>query len=115
MPIMADDHASRPPERPRSEPEIIPPGQAHGRESGPVWISYGRDDGTQRIFVARPGPFSIIIALVIVGLVLAAVVLILAGLVLFWIPVVVLVIAAFVLAGYLRYYWARLKRWAGRH
>jgi hypothetical protein len=110
-----DDHLnpSDHPEQPRSEPEIIPPGQSGRRSDGYVWTSIERD-GAQRIYVARPGPFSIIFALVIAGLVVAAVMLLLAGLVLFWIPVVVFVIAAFLLAGYSRYYWSRLKLWLAR-
>ena len=36
------------------------------------------------------------------------------GLALIWIPAIVFVIAAFLVAGYARHYWARLKLWAGR-
>jgi len=111
---MSDDHASRPPERPRSEPEIIPPDRAERRGSEYVWMTVDEHGGTQRIYLARPGPFAIIVALLLAGLVLAAIVLLLLGLVLVWIPVVVLVLAALVLAGYIRYYWARLKLWAAR-
>jgi chromate transport protein ChrA len=105
------------PERPRSEPEIIPPGRQErrqGRQDGPIWMSGEQFGGTHRIYIARPGPFSIIIALVIAGLVLAAIVLLLAGLVLVWVPVIVFVVAALLLAGYSRYYWARFKLWLAR-
>jgi hypothetical protein len=104
-----------PPERPRSEPEIIPPGRdrSHaGRGDGYVWISTGGQGGTHRIYVARPGPFSIIVALLLAGLVLAAIVLLVLGFALFLIPAVVFVIAALLVAGYARHYWARLKFWA---
>jgi hypothetical protein len=104
------------PEQPRSEPEIIPPdrGGRAGRGDGYVWVSTGGQGGQrgQRIYMARPGPFSIILALLIAGLVLAAIVLLLLGLVLFWIPVVIFIVAAVLLAGYTRHYWARLKLWA---
>ena len=114
MPRMSDDQSSRRPEQPRYEPEIIPPGrdERRGRGGGDayVWTSFD-DRGTHRIYVARPGPFSIIVALILAGLVLAAIVLLLAGLVLFWIPVVVLVVAALLLSGYVRYYWRRLRFW----
>ncbi|MPZ59215.1 MAG: hypothetical protein GEU91_22580 [Rhizobiales bacterium] len=108
--IMSDGHASRPPEQPRSEPEIIPPGRSD--RDGSIWTTVDERGGTHRIYVARPGPFSIIVALLIAGLVLAAIVLLLLGLVLFWIPVVIFIIAAFLLAGYVRYYWRRLQFWA---
>jgi len=114
---MSDDQSSRRPEQPRSEPEIIPPdrGERRGRGGGDayVWTSFD-DHGTHRIYVARPGPFSIIVALILGGLLLAAIVLLLAGLVLFWIPVVVLVVAALLLSGYIRHYWRRLRLWMGQ-
>jgi CHASE2 domain-containing sensor protein len=101
-----------PPEQPRSEPEIIPPNHGGaGRGDGYVWVSTGQG-GTQRIYMARPGPFSVIVALLIAGLVLAALVLLLLGFALFFIPVIVFIIAAVLLAGYTRHYWARLKLWA---
>jgi len=113
MPHMSnDDHTSRPAERPRSEPEIIPPGRNGRHGDAYVWTSVDERGGTHRIYVARPGPFTIVLVLIVAALALAAIVLLLLGLVLVWIPVVVLVVAAVILAGYLRYYWARLKIWA---
>lgn len=110
---MSHKHDTSQPERPRSEPEIIPPDRADRRGHEYVWS--GQQGGTHRVYVARPGPFSIIVALLIAGLVLVAVVLLLLGLVLLWIPIVIFVIAAFLLAGYTRHYWGRLKGWmAGR-
>jgi len=110
---MSDDRTSHPPpERPRSEPEIIPPGRGERRGERTIWVSLDDQGGTQRIYVAQPGPFAIIAALVIAGLVLAGIVLLLLGLVLFWIPVVILIVAALLLTGYIRYYWRRLRHWA---
>jgi hypothetical protein len=115
------DHPRNPPEHPRSEPEILPPergwhdraGSGDASREAYVWTS--RDGGgAQRIYIARPGPFSIAAALVIVGLVLAAIVLLLLGLVLFWVPVIVLVVAALLLAGYVRSSWRRLQLWMSR-
>jgi hypothetical protein len=109
---MSRDDFPREPERPRFEPEIIPPdrGGRAGRGDGYVWVSTdGR--GTRRIYLARPGPFSIFVALILAGLVLVAIVLVVAGVILFWIPVIVLIVATLLLAGYSRYYWARLKHW----
>ena len=108
-----DDHASRPPEQPRSEPEIIPPDRA-GRGDGYLWTSIDERGGTQRIYVARPSGLTVILVLIVAALILVAIVLLLLGLVLVWIPVAVLVVATLILAGYLRYYWARLKIWAAQ-
>ena len=112
MPRMPDDPSSRSPERPRSEPEIIPPGRPAGDGDGFVWTAIDERGETHRIYVARPGPFSVIVALFLAGLALAAVVLVLLSIALFWIPVVIFIIAAFLLSGYIRYYWRRLRYWA---
>ena len=113
MPGMSNDDRSRRPEYPRSEPEIIPPDRGRRDGDGYVWTTVD-ERGTHRIYVARPGPFTITLVLVVAALVLAAIVLLLLGLVLFWIPVFVLVIGALILAGTIRYYWARLKIWAAQ-
>jgi hypothetical protein len=118
MDCMSYEHDDRRPERPRAEPEILPPDRAVPRErsGSEEYVWFDPRGGTHRIYVARPGPFSIIAALLITGLVVAAIVLLLLGLVLFWIPVVIVIIASFLLAGYTRHYWRRLKNWmAGRH
>jgi hypothetical protein len=109
---MSHDDRSRPPEQPRSEPEIIPPGRNERRGETYVWTA--GDGATYRVHVARPSPFAIILVLVVAALALAAIVLLLLGLVLVWIPVAVLVVAALIIAGYIRYYWARLKLWAAQ-
>ena len=54
--------------RPRSEPEIIPPGQS-GRNNRGIWVSIDENGGTQRIYMARPGPFTIILGLAILTLI----------------------------------------------
>src|SRR5262249_61335834 len=52
---MIDQRPVPPPEQPRSEPEIIPPGEADPRSPwGTVWRS-----GPQRVYVARVGPFGV--------------------------------------------------------
>jgi len=52
---MSTNHPSGP-ERPRSEPEIIPPGRDSRAERGPggIWMRVEETDGTQRIYVGRP-------------------------------------------------------------
>jgi chromate transport protein ChrA len=111
MARMPDDPAPRPPEQPRSEPEIIPPDRTDRRGKEFVWTSVDQRGSTYRISIARPGPFSIIVALLIAGLVLGAIVLLLVGLAVIWIPIVIFIIAAFLIAGFTRYYWARFKLW----
>jgi hypothetical protein len=54
--------------RPRSEPEIIPPGQS-GRRGRGIWVSVSDGGGPRRVFVAQPGPFTILLALAVLGLI----------------------------------------------
>jgi Flp pilus assembly protein TadB len=78
------------PERPRVEPEILPPERSDGppRPAG-VFV--------HRVFIARPGLPSILLALLIIALVAALVFLVLAGLVLIWIPVLIVGVVAAIL------------------
>jgi hypothetical protein len=107
---MSDPHSPhRPPERPRVEPEIIPPGaQPRGRYPG------GSFGGSYRVYVAQPGPFTLFALLLLAGLVVVALVLFVVGAVLFWIPLVALVVGGLIAAAYARYYWFRLKARFGR-
>ena len=43
------------PDRPRSEPEIIPPGQRDRRDPSHVFISIDENGGTRRVYLAQPG------------------------------------------------------------
>jgi hypothetical protein len=74
---------------PRSEPEIIPPGHA------------------ERIYVARVGPLGTILIILIVGLLSAVFLVLLLGALLIWLPVVVLLATAAIVAGLLRVYFQR--------
>jgi hypothetical protein len=96
------------PEQPRCEPEIIPParGRTQAYQSGPDWFA-ANERGTSRIFVARPGPWSIIGIVLLIGLFAGAVLAILLGALLIAIPVVGLLIAGALIANMLR---ARLRR-----
>lgn len=98
-------------ERPKSEPEIIPPDRGD-RPPPNAWGGFERSARIHRIYIARPGPFSIFFALLITGLAVAAILLVLLGAVLLWVPVVIFVIAAFMLSGTIRHYWRRLQHWA---
>jgi hypothetical protein len=93
---MVDDQP--PPERPRLEPEIIPPDRG-GRRSDSrqppwqtAWSSQAR--GTQRIYVTRLGPFGFAMLMLVLALLTAAIFLAIVGAVLIWIPVVALIVVA---------------------
>jgi len=90
------------PEQPRSEPEIIPParGRTQAYQGGPDWFS--RERGTNRIFVARVGPWSFVGFALLVGLFAGAVLAILLGALLIAIPVVGLLVAGALIANALR-------------
>jgi hypothetical protein len=96
--------SQNPPERPRVEPEIIPPDRT-GRKSDwrqREWRPYGYASGTQRIYVGGIGPLGIAILILLVGVVVAVGLLAIIGAVLFWIPVLALLVAAGALFRFLR-------------
>jgi hypothetical protein len=78
---------------PRAEPEIFPPERSRGR-SGIVWMSMDQHGGARRVHVARPGPFTIILALAILGLIAVVMLIALLSVALIWIPVVMLLVLA---------------------
>ena len=77
----------RPPERPKVEPEIIPPGEPGPLPRGRswVWMSSGGQGRTVR-FETR-GALALFTALLMFGAGAAVVLALLLGLVLLWIPV----------------------------
>ncbi len=90
--------------RPRSEPEIIPP--EHIDPSGRVkWTSFDQH-GTHRIYVARLGPFSVAIMLLMLAALVAILSLVVIGTFLIWIPLAILLIAAALISGW----WQRMFR-----
>ena len=111
--MSSDQNPDRSPQRPRSEPEIIPPAREERAPRGPagIWMRIDERDGVRRVFIARPGLLSIILGLLIVGLIAAAVFLLLAGLVLLWIPIVIGGVILALLSDSLRQYWRRLQAW----
>ena len=86
---------SNKPERPRVEPEIIPPAQTrpnrHQQARHPFFSSAA--DETHRIYVARLGLFGIALLMLILGVVVAVILLALVGAFLIWVPVVALLVA----------------------
>jgi hypothetical protein len=112
---MNDDHRPRV-ERPRVEPEIIPPNARRGSrgafENLFVRVEEG-DDGIRRIQIKKLGPVTLALILLGVGLAVGIVFLLLAGLVLLWIPIVIIgiLLALFsISAGEL---WARVRGFFG--
>lgn len=96
--------------RPRSEPEIIPPGQSGRRDRGGIWVSVDENGGTRRVYMARPGPLTILLALAILALIAMVMLILLLSVAVIWIPVVIVLIAAFVLS----MYWRRFRTWLAR-
>jgi hypothetical protein len=88
-------------EEPRSEPEIIPPDDAH------VTRRMRIDTNIGRIYVAKISPFGTILIVLIVGFLSALMLVLLLGALLVWLPVVVLIVTAALVAGLLRGYFQR--------
>jgi hypothetical protein len=105
---MVDDQNQ--PERPRAEPEIIPPDHAGGRGSNPPWqqtwqTSWSQDATrrTQRVFVMRPpGPLGFAVLMLVLALIVVAIFVTIIGAFLIWIPVVALFVAVAAVYRFLR-------------
>jgi len=110
---MSSHYPDHGPERPRSEPEIIPPGAHDGPQSeiSGIWIRVDEHDGVRRVYIKRPGSFQIFLTLLALGAIAVAIFLVVASLALLWIPIAVFIVAAFLLSGTIRYYWYRLRSW----
>jgi len=83
--------ASPPPERPRVEPEIIPPDR--GRQSG---------GETYRVYVRRIGPFGMVMITVALAVVAALLVVLMLGAFLLWIPFLVALVVVAAISRLLR-------------
>ncbi len=99
------------PERPRSEPEIIPPGRSGGRRDSGIFVWVADREGMRRANVTLPGPFTIFLALALVVLVAAVILALVLGAILFWLPIFVLAVGALLIAATARQYWWRFRRW----
>jgi len=93
------------PERPRLEPEIIPPARGR-REPGwqhDVWPPHASaGHSTHRLYVGRLGPFGLAILMLMIGIVAAVILLAVVGAILVWIPILALLLAAGVIFRLLR-------------
>jgi hypothetical protein len=108
------DRRDQEPDRPHLEPEIIPPGRRQERDSAHVFVSIDQNGDARRVYIARPGPLTIIVALtalVLIGLVLLIALLSVA---LIWIPVAIALLAGFVAVATFRHWWHRLQSWWAR-
>ena len=128
---MTDEPTDRtPPQKPRSEPEIIPPGRdgspwaqegwpfdaaggpgaADRAANSAVFITVDEQGRSHYQTFTPPGPFTIGLVIALVGLVGAAILMLALGFVLFLIPIVAVAVAALVLSGRVRTWWRRLAR-----
>ena len=93
------------PERPRLEPEIIPPARGR-REPGwqhDVWEPYAPSAGTtHRIYFAKSGPFGLAMLMLIIGFLAGVILLAVVGALLVWIPILALLVSAGVIYRLLR-------------
>jgi hypothetical protein len=106
---MSDRNSQIPRSDRHTEPEIIPPEQG-GNRSGGIWISMNERDGTQRVYMARPGPLTIMLGLAILGLIALVMLIVLLSVALIWIPVVIALVLIFALSVYWQRFRARLGR-----
>jgi len=88
---------SNQPERPRVEPEIIPPDRnpprsARHQQTWHPFLSTAADE-THRVYGARLGPLGFALLMLIVGIVVGLIILAVIGAVLIWIPIMLLLVA----------------------
>jgi uncharacterized membrane protein len=77
--------------KPRSEPEIIPPDHA-GQDTHRT-----RTFGTERIYVATPGPVGLILVVLITGVLMAVLLALLLATLVIWLPLLVFFIAGVII------------------
>ena len=78
-------------EKPRSEPEIIPPDHAE------------RGTPRARVYVARLGPLGVILTILATSILAAVMLVLLFATFLIWVPLVILFIAGAIIFGFLRH------------
>jgi hypothetical protein len=91
-------------EKPRSEPEIIPPHEQAGRpgrDEPRVRVFVGTH-GTERVYVAKPGPFGSILMILIAAMLAAVFLVLFSAAFFFLLPIMILLVAAAVIVGLLR-------------
>jgi hypothetical protein len=96
---------SNEPERPRVEPEILPPDRSgrNGQNWPPPPYGYtAGTNGSQRIFITRIGPFGFGLASLVIGLFAVVLLLLLIGTALIWLPFVAAIVILGAVVGALR-------------
>jgi hypothetical protein len=91
-------------EKPRSEPEIIPPNEQvgrPGRDEPRVRVFVGRQ-GTRRIYIAKPGTFGTVLMVLIAAILMAVLLLVLSAAFFFLLPVAIVLAVIAVIAGLVR-------------
>jgi hypothetical protein len=87
------------PERPRVEPEIIPPDRTQSARRSAAFAETG---GVHRVYVTRIGPFGGALLMLVIALLAAVALLLFFGALLIWVPVVALVLIIGAIAGLFR-------------
>ena len=92
------------PERPRSEPEILPPGNDWPERdaSWPRDYGYSQRRGSHRVYVGRIGPLGFALLILIVALFGGIFLVALIGAALIWLPVLLLFAVIGAIAGLVR-------------
>jgi len=94
-------------DKPRSEPEIIPPDHA-GRDTRRARVFVDAHGG-ERVYVARLNPLGFILAVLITAVLLAVMLALLLGALLIWLPLLVFFVAGAIIVTVLRAYFTRAR------
>ncbi len=93
-------------EKPRAEPEIIPPdrGDRQSRSSAAGIRVFLDGGGVRHIYVTRLGPLGMAVLALMVGILFAITLVLVLGAFLIWIPLVGLLVSAAIISSLLRAY-----------
>jgi hypothetical protein len=94
-------------DKPRSEPEIIPPDRAGRRTAQQRARVFIDAHGAKRVYVAKLGPLGIILAVLTTGILAAVMLILLFATFLIWVPLVILFIVGAIIAGLLQTHFRR--------
>ena len=94
-------------EKPRSEPEIIPPDRTRDEELRRATRVWSDGAGYHRVYVGRVGPLGILLIALAASAIAILLFLFVVGAFLIWIPIVGLIVAALILSSLLRSLFSR--------
>ena len=89
------------PERPRVEPEIIPPQRGERQQQSAQFYVHGDSRTTHRIYVTRLGPVGLALALLTLSLLGLVFLFVILGALIIWIPALLIVVAVAAIFGFL--------------